>query len=130
VPQRLAQAVSALTTDRTAVLALLNVLFFVLGFVLHSAAAIILVVPIVLPLVNAAGIDLVHFGIIVTLNMAIGQQTPPVASVLIVTCSIARTDIWATTRWNVPYVAVLIAVLLLVTYVPSTSLALVEYFYR
>jgi C4-dicarboxylate transporter DctM subunit len=130
VPQHLAQAVSALTTDRIAVLALLNVLFFVLGFVLHSAAAIILVVPIVLPLVNAVGIDLVHFGIIVTLNMAIGQQTPPVASVLIVTCSIARTDIWATTRWNLPYIAVLVAVLLLVTYVPSTSLALVEYFYR
>jgi len=130
VPQALAQAVTDLTTDPTLVLALLNVVFFVLGFVLHSAAAIILVVPIVLPIVNAVGIDLVQFGIIVTLNLAIGQQTPPVASVLIVTCSIARTDIWATTRWNLPYIGVLVAVLLLVTYVPATSLALVNVFYR
>ncbi len=130
VPQQLAAAVTSLTTDKTLVLALLNLLFFVLGFVLHSAAAIILVVPIVLPIVNAIGLDLVHFGIIVTLNLAIGQQTPPVASVLIVTCSIARTDIWATTRWNIPYIGVLIGVLLMVTYVPSTCMALVEFFYR
>lgn len=130
VPQALASGLTQITSDRYLVLALLNLLFFVLGFFLHSAAAIILVVPIVLPLVNAIGIDLVHFGIMVTLNLAIGQQTPPVASVLIVTCSIARTDIWATSRWNIPYIAVLLGVLMLVTYVPSTSLALVEYFYR
>ena len=130
VPQALASAITQLTSERYAVLALLNLLFFVLGFFLHSAAAIILVVPIVLPLVKAVGIDLVHFGIMVTLNLAIGQQTPPVASVLIVTCSIAKTDIWATTRWNIPYISVLVGVLLLVTYVPSTSLALVDYFYR
>ena len=130
VPQILATALTQLTQDRYSVLALLNLLFFVLGFFLHSAAAIILVVPIVLPLVKAVGIDLVHFGILITLNLAIGQQTPPVASVLIVTCSIAKTDIWATTRWNIPYIAVLAGVLLLVTYVPSISLFLVDYFYN
>jgi C4-dicarboxylate transporter DctM subunit len=129
VPQKVAQWLIGVTSDPSAVLAILNVLFFVLGFFVHSAAAIILVVPIVMPLVNAAGIDPVHFGVIVTLNLAIGQQTPPVASVLITACSIARTDIWATTRWNIPYIGVLIAVLLLVTYVPSSSLALVRLFY-
>jgi C4-dicarboxylate transporter, DctM subunit len=129
LPQKIAQWLTELTSDRYAVLAILNLLFFVLGFFLHSAAAIILVVPIVLPLVKLVGIDLVHFGIIVTLNLAIGQQTPPVASVLIVSCSIAKTDIWATTRWNIPYIGVLIAVLLLVTYVPSVSLGLVDLFY-
>jgi C4-dicarboxylate transporter DctM subunit len=130
VPQTLAAELTRLTSDRYVVLALLNLLFFVLGFFLHSAAAIILVVPIVLPLVKAVGIDLVHFGVMVTLNLAIGQQTPPVASVLIVTCSIAKTDIWATTRWNLPYIGVLAAVLLLVTYVPATTLFLVDHFYR
>ena len=130
VPQAAAQWLTDLTNDRYVVLGLLNVLFFVLGFFLHSAAAIILVVPIVMPLVNLIGIDPVHFGIIVTLNLAIGQQTPPVASVLITACSIAKTDIWATSRWNVPYIGVLIAVLLLVTYVPAVPLFLVEYFYR
>jgi len=130
VPQMVAQGLIDLTSNRYAVLAVLNILFFVLGFFLHSAAAIILVVPIVMPLVHLVGIDPVHFGIIVTLNLAIGQQTPPVASVLITSCSIAKTDIWATSRWNLPYVAVLIAVLLLVTYVPMTAMALVDLFYR
>ena len=76
-------------------LLLLNVAFLILGMFLHSAAAIILVVPIVMPLVQAVGIDPVHFGLVVTLNLAIGQQTPPVASVLIAACAIAKSDIWA-----------------------------------
>jgi TRAP-type C4-dicarboxylate transport system permease large subunit len=101
-----------------------------IGLFLHSAAAIILVVPIVMPLVIAAGIDPVHFGIIVTLNLAIGQQTPPVASVLITACSIAKADIWEVSKVNIVFIAVLFAVLMLVTYVPAVPMSLVEYFYR
>jgi TRAP-type C4-dicarboxylate transport system permease large subunit len=108
----------------------LNLLFLVLGCFLHGAAAIILVVPIVMPIVRAVGIDPVHFGLVVTLNIAIGQQTPPVASVLMTACSIAKADIWAVTRWNLPFIGVLLLVLLLVTYVPAIPLALVELIYR
>jgi len=129
-PQELARAVTELTTNKWFVLALLNVLFLLLGMFLHSAAAIILVVPVVMPLVHAAGIDPVHFGLIVTINLGIGQQTPPVASVLMVACSIAKAGVWEVTRTNVYFVAVLLAVLLLVTYVPITGMGLVEYFYR
>jgi TRAP-type C4-dicarboxylate transport system permease large subunit len=68
---------------------------------MHSAAAIILVVPLVVPLIQAAGIDPVHFGLVVTLNLAIGQQTPPAASVLF-----------------------------FCTYVPAIPMFLVEAFYR
>jgi TRAP-type C4-dicarboxylate transport system permease large subunit len=109
---------------------MLNALFLVLGCFLHGAAAIILVVPIVLPLVHAAGLDLIHFGLIVTLNLAIGQQTPPVASVLITACSIAKADVWEVTKVNVYFIGVLFLVLMLVTYVPIVPLALVEFFYR
>ena len=129
-PQQMAGAVSALTKDPLVVLLLLNILFLFLGVFLHSAAAIILVVPIVMPLVNAVGIDPVHFGIIVTLNLAIGQQTPPVASVLMVASSIAKCSVWEVTRSNIYYIGVLLAVLLLVTYVPVTGMGLVELFYR
>jgi C4-dicarboxylate transporter DctM subunit len=108
----------------------LNLIFLFLGVFLHSAAAIILVVPIVMPLVLSVGIDPVHFGIIVTLNLAIGQQTPPVASVLMVASSIAKTSIWDVTRVNVIFIGVLMTVLLLVTYVPFVGMGLVEYFYR
>jgi C4-dicarboxylate transporter DctM subunit len=129
-PQQLARAVAAMTGNKWLVLALLNLLFLLLGMFLHSAAAIILVVPVVMPLVKAVGIDPVHFGLIVTVNLGIGQQTPPVASVLMVASSIARESIWAVTRVNAWFVAVLVAVLLLVTYVPATGLGLVELFYR
>ncbi len=129
LPQQLARAISAITTNKYAVLALLNVFFLLLGMFLHSAAAIILVVPIVMPLVTAVGIDPIHFGLVVTLNLAIGQQTPPVASVLIAACSIARTDIWETTKTNLAFIGVLLVVLLLCTYVPFVSLALVRFFY-
>ena len=129
-PQHLAQAVAHMTQNKWLVLALLNVLFLLLGMFLHSAAAIILVVPVVMPLVKAVGIDPVHFGLIVTVNLGIGQQTPPVASVLMVASAIAKESIWAVTRINVWFIAVLVAVLLLVTYVPVTGLGLVELFYR
>ena len=129
-PQHLARAVSEYTSNKWLVLALLNVLFLLLGMFLHSAAAIILVVPVVMPLVNAVGIDPIHFGLIVTVNLGIGQQTPPVASVLMVACSIAKSSVWEVTRVNVWFIAVLVAVLLLVTYVPVTGLGLVHLFYQ
>ena len=130
VPQKLALAIGSWTENRYAVLALLNIFFLVVGFFLHSAAAIILVVPIVMPLVMAVGIDPVHFGLIVTLNLAIGQQTPPVASVLMTACSIAKTNIWEVTRVNIYFIAVLLLVLILVTYVPVVPMGLVDFFYK
>jgi len=129
-PQALARSVSELTSNKWVVLALLNVLFLVLGMFLHSAAAIILVVPVVMPLVKAVGVDPVHFGLVVTINLGIGQQTPPVASVLMVACSIAKASVWEVSRVNVYFIGVLFAVLLLVTYVPVTGLGLVQLFYR
>jgi TRAP-type C4-dicarboxylate transport system permease large subunit len=129
LPQQMAQAILGMTDSPIVVLMLLNLLFFVLGMFLHGAAAIILVVPMVLPLVHQFGIDPIHFGLIVTLNLAIGQQTPPVASVLATSCAIAKVDIWTTTRANLPFIGVLVALLMLVTYVPSVSLGLVNWVY-
>jgi tripartite ATP-independent transporter DctM subunit len=130
IPQIVATSITDFTSNKYAILAILNVFLLIIGLFLHSAAAIILVVPIVMPLVIAAGIDPVHFGIIVTLNLAIGQQTPPVASVLVTACSVAKADIWEVTKVNVVFIAVLFTVLMLVTYVPAVPMSLVEYFYR
>jgi tripartite ATP-independent transporter DctM subunit len=130
LPQQLAQWILSITDNRYAVLGLLNVFFLVIGLFLHSAAAIILVVPIVMPLVNAVGIDPVHFGLVVTLNLGIGQQTPPVASVLITACSIAKANVWEVTKVNIYFIGVLFAVLMLVTYVPAVPMTLVDIFYR
>lgn len=130
IPQELAQGILSITSEQWLILLILNFFFLIIGFFLHSAAAIILVVPIVIPLINAAGIDPVHFGLVVTLNLAIGQQTPPVASVLITSCAVARANIWEVSKVNIWFVGVLLAVLMLCTYVPSIPLFLVEYFYR
>ena len=130
VPQTVATSITGFTDNKFVILAILNVFLLIMGLFLHSAAAIIVVVPIVMPLVATAGIDPVHFGIIVTLNLAIGQQTPPVASVLVTACSVAKADIWEVSKINVMFVAVLFAVLLLVTYVPFVPMGLVEHFYR
>ena len=130
VPQKLAQSMIELTTNRYLILAMLNFFFLAIGLFLHSVAAIILVVPIVMPLVYAVGIDPVHFGLVVTLNLGIGQQTPPVASVLVTACSVAKADIWEVSKVNARFVAVLLAVLLLVTYAPAIPLSLVNLFFR
>lgn len=130
MPQELAAGILEITQNKWMILLILNFFFLVIGFFLHSAAAIILVVPIVIPLIQAAGIDPVHFGLVVTLNLAIGQQTPPVASVLITACAVARANIWQVSKVNLWFVLVLLAVLLICTYVPAIPMFLVNYFYR
>ncbi|RAI02395.1 C4-dicarboxylate ABC transporter permease [Acuticoccus sediminis] len=130
IPQEIAEGMLNLTSNKYVILLILNVFFLVIGFFLHSAAAIILVIPIIVPLIHQAGIDPVHFGLVVTLNLAIGQQTPPVASVLITSCSIAKANIWEVSKVNIYFVAVLLTVLLLCTYVPAVPMFLVDLFYR
>jgi len=130
LPQQIAASIIHLTESKLAILALLNLFLLGVGLFLHSAVAIVLVVPVVMPLVESAAVDPVHFGLVVTLNLAIGQQTPPVASVLVTACSVARADIWRVTRANLWFIAVLLAILLAVTYVPGFALVLVEWLYR
>jgi len=96
---------------------------------LHSAAAIILIVPIVMPLIRQIGIDPIHFGIIVTINLGVGQQTPPVATVLLTTSAIANLPFWEVFKAGWPFTLVLALVTLFVTYVPGLSLFLVDWLY-
>jgi C4-dicarboxylate transporter DctM subunit len=127
VPQKFAQAILATTTNKYLILLFLNVFFLVAGMFLHSAAAIILIVPVVLPLIRQIGVDPVQFGIIVTINLGVGQQTPPVATVLFTTATIAKLPFNTVFRAGLPFTLVLVAVTLLVTYVPWLSLGPVSW---
>lgn len=127
VPQKFARLILETTDNKYLILLFLNLFFFVAGIFLHSAAAIILIVPIVLPLVREIGVDPIHFGIIVTINLGIGQQTPPVATVLFTTAAIARLPFWDVFRVGWPFTLVLAFVTLLVTYVPWISLGPVSW---
>jgi tripartite ATP-independent transporter DctM subunit len=126
IPQKFARAILETTSNKYLILFLLNIFFFVAGMFLHSAAAIILVVPIVMPLIRQIGVDPIHFGIIVTINLGVGQQTPPVATVLFTTAAIARLPFWEVFKTGWPYTVVLALVTLLVTYIPWLSLGVVN----
>ena len=123
-PARLTGFVLSRVESSWAVALVLDGILLLAGTILHSAAAVVLLVPILLPLAESAGIGPVHFGMMVTVSLAVGQQTPPVASVLITTCSIAKTGIWEVMRVNIFFIAALLAVLGLVTFWPELSLSL------
>jgi tripartite ATP-independent transporter DctM subunit len=124
IPQKFARMILETTSNKYLILLFLNVFFLIAGMFLHSAAAIILVVPIVMPLIRQIGVDPIHFGIIVTINLGVGQQTPPVATVLFTTAAIARMPFWDVFKAGWPFTVVLVLVTLLVTYVPWISLGL------
>jgi tripartite ATP-independent transporter DctM subunit len=126
IPQKFARMILETTSNKYLILLFLNIFFFIAGMFLHSAAAIILVVPIVMPLIRQIGVDPIHFGIIVTINLGVGQQTPPVATVLFTVAAIARIPFWEVFKAGWPFTLVLALVTLLVTYVPWISLGLVN----
>ncbi len=127
IPQKFARIILETTSNKYLILFFLNIFFLVAGMFLHSAAAIILIVPIVMPLIRQIGVDPIHFGIIVTINLGVGQQTPPVATVLFTTAAIARIPFWDVFKAGWPFTVVLALVTLLVTYVPWISLGPVSW---
>jgi tripartite ATP-independent transporter DctM subunit len=124
VPERITGFFLQHVEGRTASLLLINAVLLAAGMFLHSTAAIVLLVPILMPLATEIGLDPVHFGVLFTANLAIGQQTPPVASVLMTACSIAGESMSEVTRVNVYFIAALAVVVLLVTFFPALSLFL------
>ncbi len=122
LPQKLAQSIAGVTTNKYLVLLLLNIAFLILGMFLHSAAAIILVVPIVMPMVTAVGIDPIHFGLVVVVNLTIGGVTPPVGTLMFTSCSILRVPLQRFTIEALPLLASMLVVLALITYFPQLVL--------
>ena len=122
LPQRIAAALGGVSDTFWVELVLINLFLLVLGMFLHASAAIIVVVPLLLPLALDLGIDPVHFGVIVCLNLGIGQQTPPVASVLLTVCSATGLRIEEVMRYGKWFILAMFAVLLVVSFTPATAL--------
>jgi tripartite ATP-independent transporter DctM subunit len=122
LPQKIAVELSVLVDSPILLLLAINIFLLILGMVLHASAAIIIVVPILLPIVMLAGIDPIHFGVIVCLNLGIGQQTPPVASVLLTVCTISGIKIQGVMKYMKWYLVTMFIVLMIVTFVPQLSL--------
>ncbi|WP_027135613.1 TRAP transporter large permease [Geminicoccus roseus] len=128
VPTALAGMIFSLSGDPVFVLLAINVLLLVLGMLMDMGVLILILTPILLPIAKSIGVDPIHFGIIMMINLGIGLVTPPVGTSLIVGCSIARVPIERTLRDMLPFYLVMVLVLMLVTYVPALSLTLPNLF--
>ena len=117
-PQIVADAVLGLTDNVLLILFVANVILLLIGTVVEGNAAIIIFTPILLPIVTAAGVDPVHFGLIVVIHLAIGLITPPVGINLLITSRIAGISAERALRDMLPWLGVSVALLFLVTYVP------------
>ena len=122
IPQDIAEGILGISDNYWVVLLAINVFFLLAGTIVHGTPAILMLVPIFLPLADQLGIDRVHFGLIVTINLGIGQQTPPVASVVLVTCSIARISIGAIIPSLIWFLLAMLVVLTLINVFPALSL--------
>jgi C4-dicarboxylate transporter, DctM subunit len=122
IPQAIAQAVMATSDNRYIVMFWMNLMLIALGMILHGSAGTVLTVPLALPLVVQLGYDPIHFGVILAMNHAIGQQTPPVASVLMTASAVSGAKIGDIMYYNKWFILCIFLVLQLVTYVPQLSL--------
>lgn len=128
VPAWIADNFLSLADDKWVLLVLLNLLLLLTGMFIDMTPALIMIVPIILPLAQKLGIDLVHLGVIMVVNLAFGLITPPVGTSLFVGCRIAGLPITAVIRPMLPLLAVMIATLFLVTFVPELVLWLPRQF--
>jgi tripartite ATP-independent transporter DctM subunit len=124
ISRQLAEFVGGLGAPAWVVLLLLNLILFAVGMVLDPLAALIILVPIFLPLMQALGVNEIQFGMIVVLNLMIGLCTPPVGYLIYLTATIGEVSPLSVVRESLPFIAVLIVVLLFVTFVPAISLFL------
>ena len=122
VPARVTALLLTLSSDKNVILLLINILLLVLGCLLDMAPSILICTPILLPVMVKFGVDPVHFGMIMLLNLGIGLCHPPVGSILFVGCAVGRVTIEEVVREIWPFYAVMFFVLMLVTYIPSISL--------
>lgn len=128
VPATLVAWMQTISDNPIIILLLLNVIMLLLGTFMDMGPTIIITTPIFLPIVQAYGIDPVHFGVIMILNYGIGLNTPPVGGVQFVACAVGKITVWEAMRSIWPFYGAGVVVLLLVTYIPALSLWLPSVF--
>ncbi len=126
VPAQITAFFLTVSHDKNVILLMINVLLLVLGCLVDMAPAILITTPILLPVMINFGVDPVHFGMIMLMNLGIGLCHPPVGAILFVGCAVGRVSMEAVMREIWPFYLVMFGVLMLVTYVPSISLWLVR----
>lgn len=128
IPQQLATQLLALTNSPTLILILINLFLILLGTMVSGIPAMILVVPVIMPVIARIGMDPIQFGVVFAVAVAVGTQTPPVAATMLLTCVIAGItpeQIWRPNKW---FILMAIVTQFLVTFIPALSLTLPRLF--
>lgn len=122
IPQNVAIGMMAISDNPIIILLIINVLLLIVGMFMDMTPAVLIFTPIFLPIVTGFGMDPIHFGIMLVLNLSVGLCTPPVGSVLFIGCSVAKIKIEHVLKPLVPMFVAMFIVLLLVTYIPTLSM--------
>ena len=128
IPQVFASMLLGVSESRFLLLLAINIMFLIFGMFIDVMVVTLVFIPMVLPLVNALGIDLVHFGVVIVLNMMIGLSTPPLGGLLFIVSGVSRTPLHVVIKESLPMTAVMIGVLFLITYVADLVLFMVRLF--
>jgi tripartite ATP-independent transporter DctM subunit len=122
IPMMITQALLTVSQNKIVILLLINLLLLLLGCIMDMAPLIMITTPILLPVAMSLGMDPIHFGVMMVLNLAIGLCTPPVGAALFVGCSIGNIKIEDVTKSMLPFYAIMVVVLLLITFIPQLVL--------
>lgn len=128
LPARITEAFTQISDNKYVILMCINIMLLLLGTLMDMAPLILILTPVLLPVTNVLGIDPVHFGMIMLVNLGIGLITPPVGSVLFVASAVSKQKIEQVVKAMLPFYLILFLVLLLVTYIPAISLFLPKLF--
>lgn len=124
VPDMIANAILSITSSKVLILLMVNILLLIVGTFMETNAAIIILVPILAPILKACDVNMVHFGVVMVLNLAIGFITPPLGANLFMACQVGEIKFDNLIRKIVPWIVVMVVVLMIITYVPAISLTL------
>jgi len=128
LPMRITEAFTSISDNKYVILMCINIMLLLIGTLMDMAPLILILTPVLLPVTNSLGIDPVHFGMIMLVNLGIGLITPPVGSVLFVASAVSKQTIEQVVKAMLPFYAILFLVLMLVTYIPAISLFLPKLF--
>lgn len=128
IPQTMAKLVLGFTTNKIAILAVINIFLLFVGMFMETAAIIVLLGPILAPIAITAGVDPVHFGVLMVINLTIGMATPPVGVNLFVAAPIMGTTIEKITANIIPFIGAMLVALVAITYIPQIVLFLPNLF--
>lgn len=120
-PQKVAAALGTLAASPILLLAAINVFLLAVGLFMEMIAAMVILVPILVPIVKAAGVDVVHFGIVLVLNLVIGALTPPLGMLVFTTARVGEVPVTQVFRAMLPFLAALVLVLVVVSYLPALT---------